>query len=89
MLITNKTSPAAAAISVDRIAHLMRSACMLFVSFPALADIRFQVFQLALAQDLRLRHAADQLFDGAFAKAIDDLAHGARREAAGRLHGSV
>src|SRR5579872_4190593 len=48
-----------------------------------------QPVHLAFAQDLRLHHAAHQLLHRTLAEAVDDLSHGARRQAPGRFDGAI
>src|SRR6185503_7394035 len=48
-----------------------------------------EAVQLGLAERLGLDHAADQLFNRTLAETIDDLAHGARREASRRFRRRV
>ena len=45
--------------------------------------------ELRLAEDVRFDEAADQFVDRAVAEAIEDVADGARREAARRLHRAI
>jgi hypothetical protein len=58
---------------------------MSLTPFGSAANEFFQLVEILLIQDFRFHHATDQFFHRTAAEAVDDVSHGARREASSRL----